>query len=67
VKEVKGDVKEIKSEIERNSMYRVHNHMYFSQLITMVVDANIQNTLKIIKDDQLGSYEFQFCLITTTQ
>ena len=30
----------------------------------MFVDANIQNTLKTIKDDQLGSYEFRFCLTT---
>jgi hypothetical protein len=29
----------------------------------MVVAANIQRALKIIKDDQLGRDEFQFCLI----
>ena len=29
----------------------------------MVVAANIQRVLKIIKDDQLGSDEFQSCLI----
>ena len=31
----------------------------------MVVAANIQRDLKIIKDDQLGSDEFQFCWIIT--
>ena len=29
----------------------------------MIVAANIQRVLKINKDDQLGSDEFQFCLI----
>ena len=73
VKEIGGDVKEIGNDVQEiggdmkdiqsDSMYRVRNGVYGSRLIMMVVDANIQNTLKIIKDAQLGSYEFQFCPI----
>ena len=73
VKEIGGDVKEIGNDVQEiggdmkdiqsDSMYRVRNGVYGSRLIMMVVDANIQNTFKIIKDAQLGSYEFQFCPI----
>ena len=63
-KEIKGDVKEIKGNIDKNSKCRIHNDGIPHPLIMMFVDANIQITLKTIKDDQLGSYEFRFCLTT---
>ena len=32
----------------------------------MLLDAQVEGTLKIIKDDQLGSYPFLFYLMTTS-
>ena len=66
VKDIGGDVKEIKrykGDMDRNSMCRILHEVYFSWLIMMVVDVNIQRTLKTIKDDQLGTYDFRFCPI----
>ena len=43
----------IEAAVKEFSMYRLYNNVYSLRLMVMVVDVNI---LKMVKDDQLGSY-----------